>query len=500
MAQNVVDFSGNPSGSGLMDDYLDKDQQNVLTSNSGIQRPSYAVAGTKWLDTSVTPWSWKMYDGTNDVALGTVNPSTHLFTPKTPLTTAGDILVQGADGNLSKLAAGVAGTVLTANGAGALPSYQVNPIGILTYSSSYTYKKNDIVVSTNEDDETALYKSLVDSNVGNDLTDETKWEKLLLGGGGNPIGTIGYTTRTDVPNGGAWCDGAEYTQAQFPDVYQMLVDGKLSSTDYSIFNNSVSTNGYCALFALDSSAQKFKVPKLLDKYVMDLADDVPVVGNGMALGISGVASSAVVTRYLLSGRTYPNQDRFGLLCASSVNGLVGDTGSEDNFAANTLVGLTTDPEKSGMIADTSNLGKTVTLKAYVVLYSSAAGASEVQAAEFINALTNKANVGLDNVSPVQSFKDMSVGWGMPDYNAGIALSYNSFVSAWTAPSDGVICGKANWNSSTKYLTINGSIVQGGDTECYGIFFFVSKGDVIHNDSGVIESSHTYLTFYPLKGV
>lgn len=81
MTQNVVDFSGNPSGAGLMDDYLDKDQQNVLTSNSGIQRPSYAVAGTKWLDTSATPWVLKMYDGMSDVALGTVNPTTHLFTP-----------------------------------------------------------------------------------------------------------------------------------------------------------------------------------------------------------------------------------------------------------------------------------------------------------------------------------------------------------------------------------------------------------------------------------
>ena len=81
MAQNVVDFSDNPTGAKLMDDYLAKDQQNVLTSNSGIQRPSYAVAGTKWLDTSVTPWLWKMYDGTSDIMLGTVNPSTHLFTP-----------------------------------------------------------------------------------------------------------------------------------------------------------------------------------------------------------------------------------------------------------------------------------------------------------------------------------------------------------------------------------------------------------------------------------
>lgn len=81
MTQNAVDFSDNPTGAGLMDDYLDKDQQNVLTSNSGIQRPSYAVAGTKWLDTSATPWVLKMYDGTDDVALGTVNPTTHAFVP-----------------------------------------------------------------------------------------------------------------------------------------------------------------------------------------------------------------------------------------------------------------------------------------------------------------------------------------------------------------------------------------------------------------------------------
>lgn len=80
MTQNVVDFSDNPTGAGLMDDYLDKEQQNVLTSNSGIQRPSYAVAGTKWLNTSATPWVLNFYDGTSDVALGTVNPTTHLFT------------------------------------------------------------------------------------------------------------------------------------------------------------------------------------------------------------------------------------------------------------------------------------------------------------------------------------------------------------------------------------------------------------------------------------
>ena len=207
------------------------------------------------------------------------------------------------------------------------------------------------------------------------------------------IGDIKYTSRTDVPNGGVWCDGAEYTQAQFPDVYQMLVDGKLSYTNYSIFNNSVSTNGYCALFALDSSAQKFKVPKLLDKYVMDLADDVPVVGNGMALGFSDGNNNL--------GAVFWNSVNYnGNIVTSSMYGVnVGDVWSEvSTSATNKAMGITTDPEKSGMIADTSNLGKTVTLKAYVVLYSSAAGASEVQAAEFIQGLSGKANTDLSNVS------------------------------------------------------------------------------------------------------
>jgi len=79
MSQNVVDYSLNPTGPELLDDYLDKEQENNLTSNSGIQRPSYAQAGTLWLDNSTTPWTWYFYDGTSDIAIGTFNPTTHEF-------------------------------------------------------------------------------------------------------------------------------------------------------------------------------------------------------------------------------------------------------------------------------------------------------------------------------------------------------------------------------------------------------------------------------------
>ena len=388
MSQNNIDFSNDMSGVELLDDYLTPLKENINTSNSGVQRPSYAVAGTKWLDTSVTPWVLKMYDGTDDVALGTLNPTTHLFTPKTPLTTAGDILVQGADDNLSKLEAGVAGTVLTANGAGALPTYQVNPIGVLTYSSSYTYKKNDIVVSTNEDDETALYKSLIDNNIGNALTDNTKWEKLSLGGGVGNIGDIKYTTRTDVPNGGAWCDGTEYTKAAFPDIYQMLVDGKISYTDYTSFSESIFENGSCGFFALDEENEKFKVPLLKDVYLK--SGDAPVMFGSESLpNITGSLSPVMgrlETSPVGSGFVYTNNAGSETLGAGTFSLNIGSV----NFNAS----RNSSAYQNGAKVNPDH----VLYRAYVVLYSSAAEASETQAQEFITSLVGKANIDLSNVS------------------------------------------------------------------------------------------------------
>ena len=125
MVQNVVNYGTDMSGSELLDNYITKSQQNVLTSNSGIQRPSYAVAGTKWLDVSVTPWLLKIYDGTDDIIIGSIDPNTNRFIPSDPLTTTGDLIVEGSDGKPTRLAPGAKGTVLTSNGSGQIPSYQL---------------------------------------------------------------------------------------------------------------------------------------------------------------------------------------------------------------------------------------------------------------------------------------------------------------------------------------------------------------------------------------
>lgn len=81
MAQNIVDFTGDPSGDQLLDDLLTDQAQNFLTLHSGSTRPSYAQAGTMWLDTTTNPWLLKVFDNTDDITLGSINTTTNAFTP-----------------------------------------------------------------------------------------------------------------------------------------------------------------------------------------------------------------------------------------------------------------------------------------------------------------------------------------------------------------------------------------------------------------------------------
>ncbi|HRI77592.1 MAG TPA: hypothetical protein PLX33_11480 [Alphaproteobacteria bacterium] len=53
----------------------------LLSSHKGSTAPSYAVAGTIWLDDNATPWLLKIYDGSDWITFGAVNATTNAFTP-----------------------------------------------------------------------------------------------------------------------------------------------------------------------------------------------------------------------------------------------------------------------------------------------------------------------------------------------------------------------------------------------------------------------------------
>ncbi len=53
----------------------------LLNHHKGANAPSYAEAGTLWLDDSITPWLMKLYDGTDWIILGEFNATTNNFAP-----------------------------------------------------------------------------------------------------------------------------------------------------------------------------------------------------------------------------------------------------------------------------------------------------------------------------------------------------------------------------------------------------------------------------------
>lgn len=288
--------------------------------------------------------------------------------------------------------------------------------GVMRWNNTTTYKEGGFCLGQDG----KLYQALRD-NQGKEPTANADDWKVFTSGGGFPIGSIGYTLRTEVPEGGAWCDGAEYTQAMFPDIYQMLVDGKLQSTTYQNFTSSVSTNGSCGFFALDTGTQKFKVPLLKDVYIK----------AGQAPSMFGAESLPNIT-----GSTYIIEAH------GSLQGLQGTQGCMYADDAGVVENATGGYDKAGniprhLIINASRSSSTyqdgakvnpdhVVYRAYVVLYAAAAEASVAQAQEFMTAVSNlntaKANTDLSNVSS-------NIDYIVEKYQSGLNW-YRVYKSGW----------------------------------------------------------------------
>ena len=80
------------SGTDLATD-LNSWRTALHSSHAGGTRPTYAIARTMWVKTvSATAEEWYLYDGTDDILIGTFNPTANTFTPSGALTTAGGTL------------------------------------------------------------------------------------------------------------------------------------------------------------------------------------------------------------------------------------------------------------------------------------------------------------------------------------------------------------------------------------------------------------------------
>lgn len=230
------------------------------------------------------------------------------------------------------------------------------------------------------------------------------------------------------------------------------VDDMEEGTDYSLY------------WKVNQTAQTFTTPSKLSCKALTGA----VVGNGMTLGVTNGTNNFGITAYSdTNGTLYLSSDAYGQSVQNT---------TKPKSLINALVGVSTDPAKSGIVAEESE----------AQLYFKAANAIEnleiLNVGQVMEELSNKVNV---------SNTSWATSACMPDYSAGVAVS-----TSFTAVSSGfitytlstTIAGNASING---VILLNKAISSNYDyaqlTQC----FYCSKGDVINLPvSG---------TFYPLKG-
>ena len=138
-----------------------------------------------------------------------------------------------------------------------------------------------------------------------------------------------------------------------------------------------------------------------------------------------------------------------------------------------------------------------------MVYNAAVPASVAEAAEFVGLLEGKAGTSLENVTA--EGKARAVGWGMPDYSAGITYTNNTNV---IAPCDCAVIGWARHTNSGSWgeitITVDGVAIwpTRGGTSAAGFAipfsFPVSKGSTFKVYA--TATGDFSFAYYPLKGV
>lgn len=274
MTQNIVNYANNPTGPELLDDYLAKEQQNNLTSNSGIQRPSYVQAGTKWLDTSSTPWVWKMFDGRSDVILGRINPSEHAFSAAgldTAVLLTGDQTVGGVKTFSNNP---LVPNVTTGDNSSKVANTAFVAAGLATKQNTLVAGRN-IVISGNEISSTADSR-----NIGEIITSTIPLTDagLHLLDGSVILGSGVYGDFVDYIAG-------LYDSGDYDDIFETEAN----------WQTSVTTYGVCGKFVYDSINNTVRLPKITGSTESTI--DVTKVGDLVEAGLPNITGQFSYTRF-----------------------------------------------------------------------------------------------------------------------------------------------------------------------------------------------------------
>ena len=265
-------------------------------------------------------------------------------------------------------------------------------------------------------------------------------------------------------------------------------------TDEATWQASVTTYGECGKFVYDSVNNTLRLPKL--KSFIQATTTANELGTLVEAGAPNVTGSFSINKTgpATSTSNVETSGAFKYTYNDTGNSTYGTTSTYDTRAP--LVGF--DASQSNSIYGNSNTVQPQAIKYYFYIVIGTVSKTDIQI-DIDNVLADlalKADKDFSNVTaPTQAFKDMSMGWGLPDYTAGVSIT-----QPYTAPKAGVV-SFANWAGtadSNAFSYVNGvqvsGLPSGGGAVSNSSQVYVQKGDVISWNNQISAP-----IFFPLKG-
>lgn len=350
-----------------------------------------------------------------------------------------------------------------------------------------------------------------------------------IGGGsgsGRNTGDTFITKRTDTNLAGAVeCDGATYNTTDFTgddSIGELLEAGKLDYVSLSAYSDAIAQTGWCDKIGWDGAGNTaFRVPTINPRHYIIKSQEPTAENNytwyrlyadgwveqGGGQAGNGVYGKATVNLPItMADNTYQAIGNIGWVNESTWYTSSGAIGGMR--AITDVSGATTDKTTTSFsIESFSNHNWRVCGMSSItpqtntrVMIQLANGATDEAVATCTGVLADVADLkDLSNITATG--KETVIGWGMPDYTAGV--SRNSSVE-YTAESNGFLCIIIGSQQNTSFLYLNGVSIKVSDASISGTFYHtalfpIAKGDTYRFEKFNNTSSIT-LTFYPCRTI
>lgn len=233
----------------------------ILTHHSGVSRPSYAVAHSTWLKiVSSSAWELYLYDGADDILIGTFNPITNAFT-----------LQSSGLGFATSLVARTDTTPLSLAGGRVVVSAGASSEGLIELKgkSSGSYDASGIKW-TNGNTAVQFFDLISNGATGIKLRDSAATDVLQFLATGDvysklwgyladqivPPGTLGFFSFTSAPSGWLKANGALISRATHDRLWAAAqATGKLVT-------EAAWSGGAYGAFSTGDLSTTFRIPSL----------------------------------------------------------------------------------------------------------------------------------------------------------------------------------------------------------------------------------------------